>query len=428
MIHLQPPLAPSQGRGDPAQMAWLGEARSLADQIWAHARTGRDGAPFWLTPVPPGDQARETSPLGPHLYDGVTGVALFLAAMEHAAGSSDLRGRILQALAPLRRRLGRLAEQPDAARALPLKLGGLIGLGAYVYGFLWIGRWLEEPELLAEAAALAALITPDRIAADDSLEIVQGCAGAVLALLALDREAPRAVAGLTPLERAVACGEHLLRRRVSAGGQPRAWPAAGRLPLCGFAHGAAGISHALARLFERTGEARFREAAAEGIAFERLHYDRGRGNWRFLGSSGPAFMTSWCHGAPGIALGRVALLHLFDDPRLWAETRAALETTATAADAGSDFLCCGEMGKADVLLYAHQALGGERRLAAAAGIATRVVSRSRQSLGRYRWFASGDRFALSFFRGAAGVGYALLRLARPELRLPCVLLLEGTGP
>jgi lantibiotic modifying enzyme len=427
MLQPQPLMAPGQGKGDPAQIAWLGEARSLADQIWAHARTGSGGAPLWLLPAPPDDQAREASALRPHLYDGVTGVALFLAAMEHATGSSDLRERILHALAPLRCQLKRLAAQPEEARDLPFKLGGLIGLGAYVYSFLWIGRWLEEPELLAEAAEIAVLITPDRIAADDSLEIAQGCAGALLSLLALDREAPRANAGLTPLERAIACGEHLLLRRVSAGGQPRAWAAAGRPPLCGFAHGAAGISHALARLFERTGEASFREAAAEGIAFERLHYDPERGNWRFLGSSGPAFVTSWCHGAPGIALGRAATLHLFDDRRLWAETRAALETTATAADAGGDFLCCGEMGKADILLYAHETLGGERLLEAATGIATRVVSRSRQNRGRYRWFASGDRFALSFFRGAAGVGYAFLRLARPGLRLPCVLLLEGTG-
>jgi lantibiotic modifying enzyme len=82
------------------------------------------------------------------------------------------------------------------------------------------------------------------------------------------------------------------------------------------------------------------------------------------------------------------------------------------------------MGRADILLQACKVLGEDRLRVAAEDTASRVVLRSRERHGRYYWPGSGDRrFALSFFAGAAGVGYTLLRLARPS-HLPCVLSLE----
>jgi lantibiotic modifying enzyme len=405
---------------------WLGEALRLENELWAHARRTRTGEVRWLVPASSQGDVRQAVPLGPHLYDGVAGVAIFLAALERVAGRSGRREYVLAALHPMRRQLRGLAANLDTARNLSCPLGGMVGLGAFVYSFLLISKWLDEPDLGAEAAELATLVTPERIAADGSLDVVYGCAGALLALLALDRVAPQARKGLTPLERALACGEHLLRRRVAVAGQPRAWPVRERPPSCGFAHGAAGISYALARLFERTGERSFRDAAEEGTAFERLSYEPERRNWRLAGPAGtPVFLTWWCRGAPGIALGRAGMRRLLDGPQMRAELRSALATTATCPDAVRDFLCCGNLGNADILLYAHQALGGERLRAAAEAIAWRALSRSRANGGRYCWSVA-DSFAPSFFKGAAGVGYVLLRLARPSL-LPCVLLLEWTG-
>src|SRR4029077_3473690 len=105
------------------------------------------------------------------------------------------------------------------------------------------------------------------------------------------------------------------------------WPCNGKLPRCGFAHGAAGIAYALTRLFERTGETRFRDAAEEGVAFEHLHYDREHGNWPLLDAPDLRFRTSWCNGAPGIALGRLGMLALDSDP-VRQDLRVALDTTS----------------------------------------------------------------------------------------------------
>ncbi|MFP5288662.1 MAG: lanthionine synthetase LanC family protein [Thermoanaerobaculia bacterium] len=403
------------------------EALSLESRLWAHARRAPNGEIVWPNPVH--GAGGEAVRLRPHLYDGVAGVALFLAAVAYLTEPEERREHILACLAPLRRELRQLADGQGTARALPLTLGALTGLGAYIYSFLLMSRWLAEPQLLEEAADLSALITLETIAADERLDVMSGSAGALLALLVLDRMAPDARReGVAPLERALACGEHLLDRRAGPQGQPRAWPAQGRPLSCGFVHGATGIACALAGLAARTGEARFLEAAEEAVAFERLHYSPEHGNWLFSSDgSEPRFVSGWCSGAPGIALGRLAMLPLLDGPEDREEIAGALRTTMAPSDAPLDFLCCGEMGKAEVLLYAHQVLGEEGFRTAADGIASQVVSRSRDQGGQYRFFPPGDdRFNLSFFKGAAGIGYTLLRLARPGL-LPCVLRLEWNG-
>jgi len=389
---------------------WLEEAGSLEDQILDHARRAPDGEVIWQHPAKPGR-------LGWNLYDGVTGVALFLAAMERVEPREGRRECVLSALASLRRRLREEAHDPRHP------LGAFAGLGGYIYSFALIGCWLGEPELTAEAARIATLITPDRIAADDALDVMSGCAGAALALLALDGMLPGLV------DRAIACGEHLLRRRVSMDSEPRAWAAKGLPPRCGFAHGAAGIAFCLARLFEHTGETKFRDAAEEGVAFEQRHYDPEHGNWPLVTvPSGASFMAGWCTGAPGIALGRVGMFASVQSFEICQGARSALRTTMTCREAACDFLCCGEMGKAEILLQAHEVLREADLLEGATKIASRIISRSRNQGGRYRWFGPKDsRFVPTFFRGAAGVGYSLLRLAKPTL-LPCVLSLDWREP
>ncbi|HEX2202162.1 MAG TPA: lanthionine synthetase LanC family protein, partial [Longimicrobium sp.] len=119
-----------------------------------------------------------------HLYDGTLGVALFLAAHARLRGADAHRDLALRAAAPLRRTLVALVRDPAKAAETVLPLGGMIGLGGYVYGLVRIGEWLESPETVRDAGEAAALFTDARIDRDERLDVVGGCAGAVLALLA----------------------------------------------------------------------------------------------------------------------------------------------------------------------------------------------------------------------------------------------------
>ena len=120
-------------------------------------------------------------------------------------------------------------------------------------------------------------------------------------------------------------------------------------------------------------------------------------------------MVSWCHGAPGIALSRLA--DLDSDHRL----SHALETTA-AFSGEKDYLCCGNMGRADILLSAG--MGEKAREKAAA------VLRQKENAGNYMLIAHNSQqvFVPGFFRGVAGIGYAFLRIVQPGL--PSILAFD----
>jgi type 2 lantibiotic biosynthesis protein LanM len=405
---------------------WLSAAEAIGERIRQCAQTTSDGCLVWLDPARPRDENGSPVRLGPHLYSGTTGVVLFLAALARITGRSDFRQAALLGLSPLRHQMVYLVGNAAAAGKFKFRLGGTIGLGGYIYSFLRIGGWLDEPELVDEACGIATLVTPERIKADRDLDVLQGSAGALLALLRLDEgvsEAQRRKA--SPLERAAACGEHLINRRIGRDGQPRGWSTNGYSPWCGFGHGAAGIAYALSRLAERTGREETQRAALEGLAFERLYYDSEQKNWRDLRSTEPRFMTAWCHGATGIALGRLGMLPLTEDPEVPREALAALETTRDATEAKVDFLCCGNMGRVEALLQGSNVLEAPEFYLAAYTIAARVLAQAKLRGGLYRWSENpaDERFTPTFFTGAAGIGYAFLRLADLSA-LPCVLSLE----
>ena len=397
----------------------------MGEYLQKCTRRAVDGSPVWLKPPRPDRGETRPQALGPHLYAGCAGVSLFLAALGYVLREERWRDLARRALAPLRRRLATVVASSPASGQAGLKIGGLIGLGSLIYSFVRAGIWLEEPSLLEEACDLATLITPERIEADDALDLMFGNAGALLGLFVLDREVgPLARDRVRPLERAVACGEHLLHHRSAvAAGEPRGWSYKGGPPLCGFAHGASGISYALALLAHRTGRDDFRQAALEGLAFERLHYSPEEGNWRPSRNPEKPFMMAWCNGAPGIALGRLRLAALLaaDDGAEGIETELsrALDTTRGAVESGFDFVCCGNMGRAEILLEAAEELGRDGLLQAARQLASGVAARAalRQLAPDHPYYNPG------FFRGAAGIGYSFLRCAAPS-SLPCVLALR----
>ena len=77
------------------------------------------------------------------------------------------------------------------------------------------------------------------------------------------------------------------------------------------------------------------------------------GNWPDLRSAGSdRFMLAWCHGAPGIGLGRVASLRTLNDTALLADIEAAVAATLGAPRAGSHAVCHGELGNLDLLVTA----------------------------------------------------------------------------
>src|SRR5581483_10104755 len=227
----------------PTREIFVSEATRIAGEIASNAIRSGPGAAWvgldWL-----GDsEIAQLLPLGPDLYNGTSGIALFLAAHAKVSGSCSSKQLALAAMANVRKSL----KGRNAARfARSLGIGGACGLGSIVYALAIMANCLCDEELLADAHQVAALFTDDLIAADKLLDVIDGTAGAILALLRLYRDTQ----STEVLSRAIKCGEHLLAQpRVAANGH-RSWISQGARDrqLNGISHGSAGFAYALACL------------------------------------------------------------------------------------------------------------------------------------------------------------------------------------
>ncbi len=359
------------------------------------------------------------------LYNGSIGPALFLAALARVSGERSWDGAARRAAVPV----CRFADDVGAGVSLagnPLGIGS--GIGSIVYGLRWLGALLDDESFVDRAVRVAAAIEPPMIEADRDLDIIGGSAGAILSLLSLQESA-----GDRFLDRAIACGNHLVASQIHTHWGSN-WPSSDHRLLAGFAHGSAGIAYALIRLYEATGTRRYLEAALRAHRYERAVYSAAHKNWPLVRSAGhlpgnvAVTMTAWCHGAPGIGLARSLVRDIIvrEDPEVADEVDIALTTTAEFAGNPGDHLCCGNIGRCDVLFTAGRHLGRQPIVEAATKLAT-AVEADALSRGYFQFVSPGSEYLVfepTFFQGLSGIGYQFLRLAAPS-RLPSVLAFEG---
>jgi lantibiotic modifying enzyme len=327
--------------------------------------------------------------VGDDLYAGRAGIALFLAGLYRVTREGKWRDLALAGLA--------------AADEAPIDAGG------HIYAFSLAGMWLDAPDLLVQAQALAKQggdVAP--------AGLLDGQAGMILGLLALHRctEAEGALA------QAIRWGDGLL-----AGEGAWQHPQRG---LGGFSHGAAGIAHALGRLYRVSSEARFREVAARAWSFQQRFFDEGVGNWQDRRGVEPVYLGNWCNGAAGIGLAAAHGLTILPGAEAAAQ-RAADLLTQGAEPPFLDTLCCGDFGQIDCLLEMGHLLGRQDWIDQATRQARQALDRA-IAAGHFQLYDDLPPHLLNpgFFRGVAGIGYTLLRLstAGKGRMLPSVLGVE----
>ena len=242
------------------------EARAIAAELEVRAIQDADGNLNWIGMgfVPQANRF-QLQILNDSLYDGRCGVALFLAGLYRVTQEDHFRDLSWRVLQPLRRHLRSMDSQSRQRFARLMGLGGASGVGSILYALVKVSQFLADETLITDARVLAADITSASIAADEALDIIGGVAGGILGLLALYE----ATGEVTVLEKAIACGQHLLNHQINLEEEPKAWKTISETPLTGFSHGAAGIAYALLRLYAATDDSRYRNAALEGIDYER---------------------------------------------------------------------------------------------------------------------------------------------------------------
>ncbi len=114
---------------------------------------------------------------------------------------------------------------------------------------------------------------------------------------------------------------------------------------------------------------------------------------------------------------------MVETPEIKREVEIALQTTQKHGLQAIDHICCGNLGRAEVLLVGAKRYSRPDWRQVALQQATSVVERAKQT-GVDQLFSNlpNSVFNPGFFQGTAGIGYELLRLANDDL--PSVLLWE----
>jgi type 2 lantibiotic biosynthesis protein LanM len=398
----------------------LNGARDIADRLAATAVLGKQDV-CWIGLEMLAEASWDISPVGMDLYNGIPGIALFLA----------YAGAILQddGYTALARRglAGMLQHFEQFGSDLP-GIGGFEGWGGTLYTLTNMGVLWDDTAVLSQAGEVVDVLA-NFIEQDDVFGVLRGAAGAIGALLTFHDCQPSTKA----IDAAIACGDHLLTSaQIFEQGLGWTPPDSSSPPLAGFAHGAAGIGWALLALAEATGEERFRIAGHQAFAYERNLFVQNVGNWPDLrlndpengqaAPDSPRFPVAWCHGAAGIGLSRLSAYSVLPDEELHNEIQTALNTTKSCGFGQTHCLCHGDMGNLELLLEAGRILDDETWWFEAQRLRGRVL----ESIDRYGYYCggSGGVELPGLMLGIAGIGYQMLRLAEPEL-VPSVLTLTS---
>ncbi|MGD1913931.1 MAG: type 2 lanthipeptide synthetase LanM family protein [Rivularia sp. (in: cyanobacteria)] len=397
------------------------QATNIAEEMQKRAMRATDGSPWWMgMEYIPGAGQLQPRSLGFDLYDGCAGVALFFAALAKTTGNNEYRNLALSTLLPVCNLSQSYGQEYRDDLIQDLDIGAGKGIASIIYTLVQCSKFLNYSTLLEDAQKFVSLLTPTDIIGVRKFDLVSGTAGLILGLLTFYDATQDSQA----LELAKICGYHLIDNRITSKTGFLTWNTVGGKPLTGIAHGAAGIAYALLRLSTVVIEPKFLQAAQEAIAYENSVFYPQVQNWLDLRSDRQAFGTSWCNGAPGIGLARLGSLKILDKEVIRQDIETALETTQKIGLHNIDHLCCGNLGYAELFLFAGLQLGRLELIEIAQKQAAYVVNRA-ENIGYFQIFPSNFQgiYNPGFFQGMAGIGYELLRLAYPQ-ELPSVLLWE----
>jgi lantibiotic modifying enzyme len=346
------------------------------------------------------------------MYEGLSGIVLFLAHLS----------RLDPSMAGHSRSLAQVLQRALAEGTLPPG-GAFHGSGAVTWSLLHLWSITGEDSYIAAIIESLESIS-QQVKSDRTFDIISGSAGLIYILLEIYRVTSSPIA----LQIACQAADHLLLNRQLLH-HGFGWLTISRKHLVGFAHGSAGISCSLLNLAAVSGNNEYLDAASHALEYERAVYSINAGatvNTDLKSREDKALASSWCHGAAGIAVSRLRFPSSFIGVVENREIELALGNLSLAENV-SDCLCHGTLGHVDVLLTAACKTGRPSFQQLALQMAMNALTKSKEN---GTWIVSPSRRTrdvIGFMTGLAGIGFTLLRAARPS-SYPSLLSLDPIRP
>ncbi len=334
-------------------------------------------------------------PTGMQLYDGLSGIAVFLAAYQKEfadTASADL-------LEKVKRRLFVYTDMERSPEDKNGKNGMLEGDSSIAAAYLILYEITGGMDYLRYAEKQFQKVEDLCGQSDDYMG---GGAGLLLLSLKLYKN----IGNKRYIELAKRYEKKLWEHSFIAV-KGVGWKTCDGPPLAGMAHGSSGILMAYAELLRVTGEKTYEEKIRQILAYENFLYSKKYGNWLDLRVPGEIrVMNAWCHGAPGILLARMKLeeagVQTEKDIRLAA---AALFTQNPAAHM---CLCHGAAGNLLIMNRYLSKYGKHNQTYVRTYEA--LLSDLLLHMPEYAKDLVYESQNPGFMNGLAGVGYALLEL------------------
>lgn len=342
--------------------------------------------------------------LGPSLYDGVSGICLFLAWLHRNTEDENFRRTIYGAMETL--------EALDTLDSQLSRQGFHCGLAGVSYALCTVGMLLEDDKLLELGKSLVPRIASGET---NNLTLTRGVSGSVLFLL----EMSAAFGDSEQLESA---------RRLT---EERVFPAisgstSDSLPTsCGFAHGIGGPATALLACGDCIGNSSYVSSAIQALANETASGEEC--NEDEIYESLHIGQVGWCRGELSVGFSQLAAMRYLGsssnvqiEPASWASNFSNVIRQLIEQNQINYSLCHGIGGMTDFLATSGSLFDEESHLQSARIIASHAVENFGGTRNPWPCGQFDKLDSPGLLLGTAGIGYLLLRLASDE-DMPSVL-------
>lgn len=374
-------------------------ARQLCrDAVW------HNGACNWLSTYrdPENENLLYTRSCNEYFYEGSAGIAFFLTKIASLTDDTIIKETAK----------GALWQVINNREATGIGFyTGLTGLAFVMDEAIEVFKEVSFSNRLREFFEQLRKLKPE----DCSLDVAEGIAGAIPVLARLEKK----YKDKSLYEFIVSLAEYLLQKR-NEHEFGWSWHTLDDTSndLTGFGHGASGIAHAFACMYQYSREKKYAAAAERAFAYEDHYFQQEEMNWPdfrrgFAGTGRAVCSLAWCHGAPGIGMARLFAGKTLQQHKFISDALTAADTTAKYSSMetlGNFSLCHGLTGNTEFLMECSGIAGNKDYGSIAAGTAEIIID---HYLGKKIPLPGGvgtRSETPGFMTGNAGIGYFLLRM------------------
>ncbi len=399
--------------GENSRSEWIKTAKDIGDYLLSMSLVMEDGGRIhrnWISCTLKGnsESAADVTPVGYDVYNGSSGIILFLAKLGEITGEEKYISAAKESLNSIYSFLDELNDKELCS------VGFFNGISGYLYAMNEVYSLTHDEECRKYIDITFDII--DRSAGEmENYDIIGGIAGCISALTTI-YEKPDTSGELKLRCRNIT--EKCIDRLKNTATEPKAggisWKADyENKNMTGFAHGNAGIIAVLAKA-QRIFGARedINKLIEDALKFERMLYNKEDGNW-LINDMESKYGNGWCHGVPGILLEKAELIaNDYREKDIYSEYKAALGTTVNYSFGIGPSLCHGDLGNLQIVHYAAEVNSDEELKQRCEHKFDEIVKKV--IIPRYKGKSFRGTNSAGLMIGSAGFGYTLLRMAYPE--------------